>query len=457
MKSDLVDQRRVRILRGGDADAKGPVLYWMNRELRAQDNWSLLHAAELARKAESPLGVVYNLDPSFLGGGMRQLVFKLEGLKELEAELAALNIPLHITVESGVEGVIALIRKLKCPVVVTDFFPLRKPRKWLADLLGSVHCAVHEVDAHNIVPCWLASPKQEYAAATFRPKIHRLLPEFLTDFPKLTKCEYRWPHPVPAIPWDAIRKNSGADPSVTPVGIPSGTKAGLKTLRHFIREKLASYDERRNDPSQDGQSDLSPYFHYGFVAPQRAALDVSRLDDAVKAQEAFIEELVVRRELADNFCHYCPHYDAVAGFHAWARKTLDEHRADPRPYLYTPKQFEDAKTHDPIWNAAQKEMTEHGKMHGYMRMYWAKKILEWTKTPEDAMKIAVHLNDKYELDGRDPNGYTGIAWAIGGVHDRPWGERAVFGMIRYMTDGGLKRKFDTDAYVNKTQFAGRTL
>ena len=189
----------------------------------------------------------------------------------------------------------------------------------------------------------------------------------------------------------------------------------------------------RNDPLKNGQSGLSPYLHFGQIAAQRVALEVMGSAGPTDARKAFLEELIVRRELSDNFCFYNPRYDRVDGFPAWARATLDRHRRDPRDYLYTPEQFEQARTHDDLWNAAQREMVRTGKMHGYLRMYWAKKILEWTPSPEEALKIAITLNDRYELDGRDPNGYAGIAWSLGGVHDRPWGERKVFGMIRYMS------------------------
>lgn len=453
----VVDQRRVRVLRKVSSAEKGHVFYWMNRDLRAEDNWAMLYASHLAKEAGVPLGVVYNLDPSFLGGGLRQLTFKMEGLGLLKEQLLRLNIPFFLTVESGVEEVIALMNRNECSAVVTDFSPLRLHKKWLAMVSTSVHAGVYQVDAHNIVPCWLASPKQEYAAATFRPKIHRLLPEFLTDFPILTACEYDWPTDVPVIPWDSILKTAKTNRSVTPVPLKSGAGAAKAAMNLFLRTRLDCYAESRNDPSEDGQSDLSPYFHYGFLAPQRVAYQVSKHSGGTPSQEAYIEELVVRRELADNFCYYQPNYDSVGGFPDWAKKTLNEHRQDPRPFLYTEEQLEHAQTHDPMWNAAQTEMMTTGKMHGYMRMYWAKKILEWTETPEDAMRIAIRLNDTYELDGRDPNGYTGIAWAIGGVHDRPWANRKIFGMIRYMNDTGLKRKFDTAAYIRKTTIAGSVL
>jgi deoxyribodipyrimidine photo-lyase len=212
---------------------------------------------------------------------------------------------------------------------------------------------------------------------------------------------------------------------------------------------LQEYDEKRNDPTENSVSNLSPYLHFGQISAQRVALEVKKSQAKSEKKDSFLEELVVRRELSDNYCFYNEKYDQFEGFHPWAQKTLNEHRGDKREYLYSSEEFEEAKTHDDLWNAAQMEMVLRGKMHGYMRMYWAKKILEWTESPESALEIAIYLNDKYELDGRDSNGYTGIAWSVGGVHDRAWNERPVFGKIRYMSYNGCKRKFDIQSYIQK--------
>ncbi len=218
----------------------------------------------------------------------------------------------------------------------------------------------------------------------------------------------------------------------------------------FLSQKLAAYNERRNDPTLDGQSDLSPYLHFGQVSAQKLAWEVRRRALDTPSGDAFLEELIVRRELSDNFCLYNEKYDSFEGFPAWAQKSLNAHRGDKREFLYSPKQFENAATHDELWNACQREMVQRGKMHGYMRMYWAKKILEWSASPEEALATAIDLNDRYELDGRDPNGYAGVAWSIGGVHDRAWFERPVYGQIRYMNANGCKAKFDVASYLRKT-------
>ncbi len=230
--------------------------------------------------------------------------------------------------------------------------------------------------------------------------------------------------------------------------IEPGEAAARAQLSDFLSRRLHRYDSDRNDPTLDGQSNLSPYLHFGQISAQRAAIQALA---GTADTTSFLEELVVRRELAENFCYYNPNYDSVAGFPDWAKETLRSHERDRREYLYSILELEAARTHDDLWNAAQKEMQCLGKMHGYLRMYWAKKILEWTKSPADAMRIAIYLNDRYELDGRDPNGYTGIAWSIGGVHDRAWKEREIFGKVRYMSYNGARAKFDVKAYINKVE------
>ena len=229
-------------------------------------------------------------------------------------------------------------------------------------------------------------------------------------------------------------------------GFRGGPSEAERRLRDFIENKLDEYPDRRNDPNADGQSHLSPYLHFGQISPLEIALRVRETES--KAGPAFLEELIVRRELSHNFVHYNPQYDSFACLPPWVNRTLECHRRDKREFVYSSREFEAARTHDPYWNAAQKEMVLMGKMHGYMRMYWGKKILEWSKTSQQAFEIALSLNNKYELDGRDPNGFAGVAWCFG-KHDRAWAERSVFGKVRYMNAGGLRRKFDADAYAQR--------
>jgi deoxyribodipyrimidine photo-lyase len=243
-----------------------------------------------------------------------------------------------------------------------------------------------------------------------------------------------------------LRADSDSDAAPEAKWLGPGEAAAMKLLRHFLEHKLDGYERDRNDPNIDGQSGLSPYLHFGQISAERVALEVLK---GMKDAGAFLEELIVRKELSDNYCYYNQHYDDMQGYPAWAIKSLAEHEKDRREYLYTLPELEKARTHDDLWNAAMQEMLQTGKMHGYMRMYWAKKILEWTASPAEALRAAVYLNDRYELDGRDANAYAGIAWSLGGVHDRAWKERAIFGKVRYMNYKGAKSKFDVLSYINK--------
>ena len=446
-----MNQKRVRILKGNDGSS-GPIVLWMSRDQRMNDNWALLFAQELAIKQKTPLAVIFCLVPQFLSATIRQYGFMIKGLQEVEKNLKKKNIPFFLLTGFPEIEIPKFVNRYKIGTIVADFSPLRINRIWKESVMKNIDISFYEADTHNIVPCWTASPKQEYSAYTLRLKLHSLLPEFLKDFPPLKKHPYNWEENVGSIDWGKSLKMLDVDLTIQEVEwIKPGEKAAYRTMQKFFKNKLLLYDKQRNDPVKDGQSNLSSYLHFGQISPQRIALEAFKISADKKSRDAFLEELIVRRELSDNFCFYNANYDNVEGFPAWAKKTLNEHRNDRRKYLYTLEQFENALTHDELWNAAQMEMVKKGKMHGYMRMYWAKKILEWTESPEQAMKIAIYLNDRYELDGRDPNGYAGIAWSIGGVHDRAWNSRPIFGKIRYMSYNGCKAKFDTKKYIENVQ------
>ncbi len=439
-----MDDRRVRQLNDASRRA-GPVVYWMSRDQRARDNWALLYAQALAAAHDTTTMVVFCLVPSFLGATARQYDFMLEGLRETAAVLHEHGIPFYLLSGEPGERIPRFVERHDVGALVTDFDPLRVKREWRQQVARAIEIPCLEVDAHNVVPCRVASDKKEYAAYTIRPKIHRQLSTFLQPFPALRRQTPS--ENLPDNDWTAARPSLDIDDSATVDWLTSGPSAARETLQRFVRGRLEGYPDRRNDPTVDGLSNLSPYLHFGHIAAQRVALEVQQADVSREARDAFLEELLVRRELSDNFCLYEPWYDSPQGFPDWAQKTLAEHRDDEREHVYTLEEFERAATHDELWNAAQMEMVKQGKMHGYLRMYWAKKILEWTASPGEAMSIAIYLNDRYELDGRDPNGYAGVAWAIGGVHDRAWPERPVYGKIRYMSHGGAQRKFDVDGYI----------
>jgi deoxyribodipyrimidine photo-lyase len=443
-----MNAERKRELSDGIPVGAGPIVYWMSRDIRIHDNWALLTAQELAIAQGQPLIVLYTLAGDHIGCTRREYDFMLRGLEKVEHSLAQYHIPFLLREGKPSESVLTFTRSIQAGAIITDFDPLRTKRKWNEQVVAKSKIALFEVDAHNIVPTWIASNKLEYGAHTFRPKIHLLFPTYLEKFPRLKKHPQSGNKKMSKTDWKHVHRWRKVDESVQPVDwILPGEHAANEALNNFIRARLVGYDANRNDPTQDKQSNLSPYIHYGQLAAQRVALEVEKSDAPSLDKEAFLEELIVRRELAENYCYYNPHYDRSEGFPDWAKKTIAEHKGDKREYIYSQLQFEHAQTHDQLWNAAQIEMTQHGKMHGYMRMYWAKKILEWTKSVDVAMEIAIYLNDKYELDGHDPSGYTGIAWSIGGVHDRAWADRPVFGQIRYMNASGCRKKFDVDAYI----------
>jgi deoxyribodipyrimidine photo-lyase len=426
----------------------GPVVYWMSRDQRVADNWALLHAQQMALERQVPLAVVFTLADSFLGATVRHFGFMLRGLAQVAARLRQLNIPLILLRGNPPDELCRFVRQKSVGALVVDFDPLRIKRFWQDQVTRTGGVACVEVDAHNIVPCRIASPKQEFGAYTLRPKLNRLLPDFLESFLPVVSHPFPWPSPVDIFDLEATLAGLSVDRSVTEVDrIMPGEQAARHQLHTFIEHHLATYEDLRNDPCRDGQSGLSPWLHFGQISAQRVALEVGRQLNVSASTEAFLEELIVRRELSDNFCFYNSNYDRVAGFPAWALKSVEVHRHDPREFLYSPDQLETGKTHDPLWNAAQLSMVMRGTLHGYLRMYWAKKILEWSASPEEAMTMAIRLNDRYQLDGRDPNGYAGIAWSLGGVHDRAWGERPVFGKIRYMNYKGCLRKFDVAGYI----------
>lgn len=428
---------------------KKSVIYWMRCEHRARDNWSLLYALEQANKYKLPLIALFCLEGSTPNVSFRQKQFLYKGIRETKNDLEEHGIPLAISNARTPEELADFIGQFSPYILVTDHSALKPQQEWLTAISNCTDCTVVEVDSRNIIPIRYASNKQEYAARTIRPKIHRALDQFLVQFPKLTSPLFLWKGNINSETLEEPKPHQRSPRAIS--HFKAGENAARTTLNNFIKDRIHRYSDR-NDPTKNVLSNISPYLHFGMLSAQRAVLQTIEHEEIPsEAKEVFLEELVVRRELADNFCFYNPRYDSTGAFPEWAKKTLEKHRDDPREYVYSLEEFEKGSTHDPLWNAAQSELAHYGKMHGYMRMYWAKKILEWTESPDEAMRIAIYLNDTYSLDGVDSNGYTGIAWSIGGVHDRPWKERPIFGTIRYMSYNGAKRKFDVEEYINKVQ------
>ncbi|XP_065203247.1 deoxyribodipyrimidine photo-lyase-like [Planococcus citri] len=449
------NKKRARVLSSATdfPDWGTGVIYWMFRDQRIQDNWALLYAQKLAIKNEVPLHVCFCRLPKFLDATIRHFDFIFKGLQESEIECKKLDIQFHFLIGCGADILPEFVEKNKLGAVVIDFCPLRLPQTWAEQLTKTLPKDVPliQIDAHNVVPCWHASDKKEYAARTIRSKINNKLGEFLTDYPPVVKHPFKSSFKAESIDWSKAGESLEVDRSVGPVTtFTPGYNAGMKNLYEFVSSRVKIYDDARNDPTKGALSNISPWLHFGQISPQRCALSAKKFASKYKkSAEAFCEELVVRRELSENFCYYNKNYDSIEGAENWARTTLNDHRKDKREKVYTKEQLEQSKTHDLLWNAAQKQMVVEGKMHGFLRMYWAKKILEWTKSPEEALEISIYLNDKYSMDGRDPNGYVGCMWSICGTHDQGWRERAVFGKIRYMNYDGCKRKFDVLEFIRR--------
>ena len=444
------------------------VVYWCSRDRRMRDNDALRTARALARESSRVI-VCTHLGKDELGtgvGGARRAAFALEGLRELERDLRAKGIVMDArSRDDAAQGVLECAHEANAKVVVCDFTPLREgrsARERLAAELTRMNCAMIEVDAHNVVPAWVVSDKQEYAARTIRPKIKRALDEFLTEpVGDVDEAMTTSSAAAPMIDWDAYlataRRDGAHVPEIKDWIIP-GERAALAALcgpdkEAFLPKRLATYAERNKPTAPLAVSRLSPYLNFGHLSPRRAAWEAAKLrgqnDVLDEAIDSYLEELIVRRELSDNFCLHNPRYDSLEGASAWAQESLQAHASDAREYVYDYETLERGRTHDELWNAAQHELLYLGRMHGFMRMYWAKKILEWTPAPTTALETAIALNDAYALDGLDPNGYVGCMWSIAGIHDQGWKERAVFGKVRYMNYAGCKRKFDIQAYVSR--------
>lgn len=386
-----------------NAIQQGEIIYIASRELRLQDNWGLIFAHSLAKTQDRNFKVIILKDKKLCSS--QQEAFREKGLNFFIKNLALNDIQYKI--------LDVLPDKIECGALIVDFNPLDDKINWAK----KQDYAVFEVDSHNIIPARYISSKQEFSAATLRRKIYANISEFLTEFPK---------------PFE----EGGL-----------GNPPYFDVLNKFIEYKLDFYAENKNNPNKDMTSNLSPYLHFGFISAQRVVSEVIKTNASKENKEAYLEELIVRKELSDNFCLYNINFKSLKCIPSWAKTTLNEHKHDFRAYTYTLEEFKNAQTHDELWNKTQENLLKTGKIHGYLRMYWAKKILEWSKSPEDALEIAIYLNDTYAIDGNDPNGYVGILWSIGGIHDRPFSNRMITGKIRYMSLNGCKAKFNVEEYL----------
>ena len=442
----MVQKERIRALNKREIKKGEYVLYWMQGSQRAEYNHALEYAILKANELRQPTIVFFGITDHFPEGNERHYTFMLEGLREVKGSLKKRGIQMVILHKSPELGAIQLAKGASLAVVDRGYLKIQK--QWRSYAATKMNCPLIQVETDVIVPVEETSPKEEYAAATIRPKIHKKVSHFLVPLKQSVPAVQSLSPDFDSFDISDVDKAISKlhiDRNVQKVSsFQGGTKEARNHLEVFLEGKLVQFPELRNDPTLDYLSHMSPYLHFGQISPLFIALKA--LETKSPGTEAFLEELLVRRELSMNFVFYNEKYDSFEAVPEWAKKTLEAHKKDKRQYTYTLEELESAKTHDPYWNAAQKEMVIKGKMHGYMRMYWGKKIIEWSKTPGGAFQNALYLNNKYELDGRDPNGFTGVAWCLG-KHDRPWGERPIFGNVRYMNDKGLRRKFDADGYV----------
>ena len=452
----LANQPRVLVRRSSAPRPDGKcVVYWMQRAMRILDNPALDIAIDVGNLLGLPVVVYFSVIPNYPNANLRAYHFLAQGLRDVaeDAEERGVGFVLRRHPDNSLE---AFLDEVGAAMVVGDENPCREPERWRRVLARRLRLPYWTVDADVVVPSRVFG-RDFFLLHHFRPHLERELPTYLVK-PQQRKPNYAWHRPkgLAAYPvdQDITHGFDKLDRSIGPVDtFTGGTHAALKRLHAFVNHDLAGYETLRNKPEGKGTSRLSPYLHFGNISPLTIALAVEKAVAAGKApasaRKRYLDQLIGWRELSVLFVRHNANYDNWECAEPWAHKTLTEHAGDPRPARYTLEQLERAETHDDLWNAAQREMVETGWMHNYMRMYWAKKILEWSPDPARAFEWAVTLNDKYELDGRDPNGYAGIAWAIAGKHDRPWFDRPVFGTVRSMSGASTARKFDAETYKNQ--------
>jgi len=447
--SKLTQDPRVTIRRPGPPNLEGAcVVYWMQRAQRGLDNPALDVAVETANALHKPVVVYLAPVPFYPHANLRHYHFLREGIPDIAAALDRRNIG-FILHRYPDHSLLRFCDEVKPALVIGDENPMREPNSWREVASKKLKVPLWTVDADVIVPSKLLE-KAQYAARIIRPRLQAQLSSYLI-LSKNLRARIAWSKPAHLTSLDPhfdITEGWQLDHSVSPVSqLRGGSTEALRLLKEFVQHKLPRYGTQRNKPEIDHTSRLSPYLHFGHISPITVALAVEKSDAPKADKEAFLDQLITWRELAVNLVRFNPDYDNFECGEPWAHRTLAKHAKDPRPVLYSEKQLEDAETHDQLWNAAQMQMVTTGWMHNYVRMYWAKKILEWSKSPAEAYRTAVYLNDKYLLDGRDPNGYAGIAWAIAGKFDRPWFERPIFGQIRYMSGASTGKKFDSKKYI----------
>jgi deoxyribodipyrimidine photo-lyase len=427
------------------------VLYWMQQSQREAFNPALEAAIASANRLKLPTLVCFGLTDGYPQANARHYSFMLEGLRDVAAALARRGVA--FVIRRGSPDAVASELAERAALIVCDRGYLRVQKQWRANVAKSAQRRILQIEGDVVVPLEHASQKREVGARTLRPKILRVRDRFLQPLQrtpvhhKTSAKDLGFASALDLSDVPASLATLDVDHTVSPVArFRGGQVEARQHLDRFIDGPLHDYASARSEPAAMQVSFLSGYLHFGQISPVEIALAARDASAGQPDRAAYLEELVVRRELAMNFVEHTPDYDSYSCLPAWARETLAQHRNDKRPHLYNERELTDAKTHDPYWNAAMTEMRETGYMHNHMRMYWGKQILAWSSDPEQAYATALALNNRYFICGRDANSFANIAWCFG-LHDRPWPERAILGKVRSMTASGLERKIDTAAYI----------
>lgn len=427
------------------------IAVWLKRDFRYEHNWLFIEAIRHARELNLPIKVFVFLPFTLHKNNKptkyclpfpskRHMIFLYDTWKSLELSLQSKGIPLEF--RQAEEPALAFKNDFTdMAIMLTDFKSTIPAMNCDSNVKAYIPCKMIQVDAHNIVPTWISSDKAEYMAKNMRLRIAKLKTEYLTPY---TNYNYTQTKISTQNKVTEIGNSKLIAEAFTPKK-KAGHKAGMAQFQDFVKNRLKIYINR-NDPTINALSGLSVYVNSGAISVQHIVytLDQKQFSGSMKeCVESFIEEIWIRRELAENFCFYKKNYLKVDSAWNWAKELMTKESS--KHTKYTMKQMENAETDDPAWNASQIEMMKTGKMHSYMRMYWAKQIAEWSPNRQVAMDIANYLNDKYELDGSDVGGYTGVGWSIIGIHDRNF-----YGKFRPMTLSGLKKKgIDINAYIEK--------
>jgi deoxyribodipyrimidine photo-lyase len=431
--------------------------YWMQSAQRFNYNHAFNYAVSRANHLNQPLLIFFLVDKNYPEAKYGHFEFMFDGLKDLQQQAKDFNLNFHIF-EYDNKNLIKDILE-GAGILISEKVYLKNLRNWKQEIAEIINIPFYTIETNLICPVEEVSEKEEYAAYTIRKKINKIKEEYLNDLAILDlknkskiKVNKKAENKIIKNLDDFINTVDFEDKRSFKNFFSGGYIAAENKLNDFIDNKLQDYDEKRNFPHLDYQSDLSPYLHFGQLSSLQAALAAI---NSPEDESGFIEELLIRRELSYNFIYYNENYDMGLKeiLPDWAYTTLKEHASDQREYQYSYQEFDNYNTHDEYWNAAQKELKLTGKMHNYMRMYWGKKILEWVGDPEEAYRIALKLNNKYALDGRDANSYAGVSWCFG-KHDRAWKERKIYGKVRYMNANGLERKFEMEKYIEKVKNLG---